>query len=152
MRPPERPLYDIAFPESLRVVVIPFLEELVAEVKRERAADPELKALPHEYVQWAEPVLARLAAAEGDFAPLDEMDMETLRKDVLPSLMSKQTRLFGAMIEINTDKDELLAQLGEMQAANQLVQRLDKAVNYDLFDEAFKGDRPEMADAPVLPG
>jgi hypothetical protein len=56
------------------------------------------------------------------------------------------------MIEINTDKDELLAQLGEMQAANQLVQRLDKAVNYDLFDDAFKGDRPEMADAPVLPG
>jgi hypothetical protein len=151
MRPPERPLYDIAFPESLRVVVIPFLEELVAEVKRERAADPELKALPHEYVQWAEPVLARLAAAEGDFAPLDEMDMETLRKDVLPSLMSKHTRQLSGMLEINFDKDDMLTLLDESQAAIQLIKRLDKAVNYDLFDDAFKGDRPEMADAPVLP-
>jgi hypothetical protein len=149
MRPLKRPLYDIAFPESLRAVVIPFLEGLVDEVKRERAADPELKSRPHEYVQWAEPALERLRAAEGDFAPLDEMDMEQLRKDVLPELMVRLTREFGDMIEINTDMDVLLAQLDDMKAGNQLSRRLDKAVNFDLFDEEFKGDRPETTDTPV---
>lgn len=147
----KRPLYDIEFPEGLRAAVIPFLEELVDEVKRERAADPELKSRPHEYVLWAEPVLARLAAAEGDFAPLDEMDMETLRKDVLLAMMRRQTDQLGSMIEIQFDKDKMLALLDEMQSTNKLVQRLDKAVNYDLFDEAFKGDRLEEAETALSP-
>ncbi len=147
----KRPLYDIEFPESLRAAVIPFLEELVEEVKREGAEDPELKSRPHEYVLWAEPVLARLAAAEGDFAPLDEMDMETLRKDVLLAMMRRQTDQLGSMIEIQFDKDEMLALLDEMQSTNKLVQRLDKAVNYDLFDETFKGDRPEEAETAPSP-
>lgn len=147
MRPVKRPLYDIEFPQSLRAAVIPFLEELVEEVKRERAADPELKGRQHEYVLWAEPLLARLASAEGDLAPLDEMDMETLRKDVLLELMSRQTRQLGGMIETQFDKDEMIALIDEARDTNRLVQRLDKAVNYDLFDEAFEGDRPEEANA-----
>jgi hypothetical protein len=147
MRPVQRPLYDIEFPESLRAAVIPFLEELVDEVKHERAADPELKGRPHEYVLWAEPLLARLAAAEGNFAPLDEMDMETLRKDVLLAFMTRQTNQIHCMIETQFDKDDLLALIDELRDTNRLVQRLDKAVNYDLFDDAFKGDRPEEADA-----
>jgi hypothetical protein len=151
MRAPKRPFYDIEFPQSLRAVVIPFLEGLVEEVKRERAADPELRGRPHEYVLWAEPTLERLRAAEGDYAPLDEMDMETLRKDVLPSLMARQIRQFGDMIEINTDKEELFAQLDEMQAANQLIKRLDKAVTFDMFDGSFRGDRAEVPEAtPAL--
>lgn len=147
----KRPLYDIEFPEGLRAAVIPFLEELVEDVKRERAEDPELKGRPHEYVLWAELVLARLAAAEGDFAPLDEMDMETLRKDVLLAMMRRQTDQLGSMIEIQFDKDKMLALLDEMQSTNKLAQRLDKAVNYDLFDEAFKGDRLEEAETAPSP-
>ncbi|MNU33090.1 hypothetical protein D3C71_216470 [compost metagenome] len=146
MRPVKRPLYDIEFPASLRAAVIPFLAELVEEVKRERAADPDLRSRPHEYVLWAEPLLARLAAVEGDFSPLDEMDMETLRKDVLLALMSRQTNQIHCMIETQFDKDDLLALIDELRETNRLAQRLDKAVNYDLFDEAFKGDRPEAAD------
>lgn len=147
MRPVKRPLYDIEFPANLRAAVIPFLAELVEEVKRERAADPELKGRPHEYVLWSEPVLARLAAAEDDFMPLDEMDMETLRKDVLPALMRRQTNQMRCMIETQFDKDDLLALIDELRDTNRLVQRLDKAVNYDLFDEAFEGDRREEANA-----
>jgi hypothetical protein len=142
-----RPLYDIEFPASFRNVLIPFLDGIVEEVRRDHEADMERNHRPNEYIQWAEPLIARLRSAEGDYAPLDEMDMETLRRDVLPSLLSKTNDDISGLLEINFDRDILLEVLEEQKATMNILKRLERAVNHDLFDEDFRGDRPDAPGA-----
>lgn len=94
-----------------------------------------------EYLEWAEACLARLAASVDGYVAIDEMDMETLRKDVLPTMVGKGTDALKAFISGNFDKEGMQAVLDEMREANRLCGRLHQIVNFDLFDDGFNGDR-----------
>lgn len=130
-----RPTFDIALARPLAVALVESIEEILAE---DRADDP----LSKDYVDWANKCLSRLRAGDDGYVALDEYDMGMLDRDVLPEFMGTRNRALRDLLEGGGDKESMLAVIGEMTAASELMSRLHRAANYDIFVENWKGDRP----------
>lgn len=130
-----RPAFDIALSRPLAVALVESIEEILAE---DRAEDP----LSKDYVDWANKCLSQLRAGDDGYVALDEYDMGTLDRDVLPEFLGRRNRALHDLVEGDGDKESMLALIGEMTAASELMSRLHRAANYDIFDENWKGDRP----------
>lgn len=141
--------YYITFPEAFRPAFITFVEGEIEKVRADHEADTERNHRPNDYLQWAEPFLERLRSAEGDFVALDEADMNTLRRDLVPTFVEKTSTSIFYTIEIHFHDHVLQELLQEQSAAAKLLVRLHRFHDRDLFDPNFKGDRPEDQVAPA---
>jgi hypothetical protein len=129
------PVFDLAFPRSLAT-------SLAVHIDRILAGDKEEPPLDKDYVAWARGCSVRLREGDEDFVVLDEYDMGMLDKDVLPEFLDTQTRLFTELVSKEAGKASMLAVVDEMSDATKLMSRLHRALNFDMFDENWKGDCP----------
>lgn len=142
-----RPTYDIAISDPFRPSLIAFLTDVAQDVTRTMASedtDAELRDRLPEYLEWAQRCLTRLEVSDDGYVKLDEMDIEVLRKDILPSMIGKGTDALDVFIDGRIDRHGMQLVLDEMREANRLCGRLHQIVNFDLFDETFTGDRPSI--------
>lgn len=127
------PAFDIAFPRPLALALVEHIEAILAE----NNADAPLST---GYVDWANKCVSRLRAGEDGLASLDDFDMGMLEKDVLPEFFGAQNKVLREMLEGDADKEEMLRVVEGMQTATEMMSRLHRATNYDIFDANWKGD------------
>jgi hypothetical protein len=128
-------VFDLAVPRSLATSIAVFIDGILA-------SDTEEPPLDRDYVAWARNCSARLREADDDFVSLDESDISMLYEDVLPDFVDARMRAFEELLSQNAGKEPMKAVTGELSDVARLMSRLLKAMNFDMFDENWKGDRP----------
>jgi hypothetical protein len=127
-------VFDLAFPKPLAASLAVFIDSILA-------SDTEEPPLDRDYVAWARSCSARLREGEDDFVSLDECDVGMLYKDVLPDFLDSRIRAFEELLSQEAGKEPMKVVTGEMSDVAKLMSRLLRAMNFDMFDENWKGDR-----------
>lgn len=127
-------VFDLAFPKPLAASLAVFIDSILA-------SDTEELPLDRDYVAWARSCSARLREGEDDFVSLDECDVGMLYKDVLPDFLDSRIRAFEELLSQEAGKEPIKVVAGEMSDVAKLMSRLLRAMNFDMFDENWKGDR-----------
>lgn len=134
--------FEIVISDSFRPALSGFISKLCLET-RERiddpTTDPDLVLNLKEYEGWASSLVTKLAGAS-EVVLLDTVDLETIRKDVLPDMFIAATETFRSLVDSNAAKQDLLDVLADMLALHEFRGRLDRICDYEIFDPAFVGD------------
>jgi hypothetical protein len=128
-------VFDLAFPRSLATSLAVFIDGILA-------SDTVEPPLDRDYVTCARSCSARLREGDDDFVSLDECDMSMLYKDVLPDFLDSRMRVFEELLSHEAGKEPMKSVTGEMSDVAKVMSRLLRAMNFDMFDENWKGDRP----------
>jgi hypothetical protein len=128
-------VFDLAFPRSLATSLAVFIDGILA-------SDTVEPPLDRDYVAWARKCSARLREGDDDFVSLDESDISMLYQDVLPDFLDSRMLAFEELLSQDAGKEPMKAITGEMSDVAKMMSRLQRAMNFDMFDENWKGDRP----------
>lgn len=67
--------------------------------------------------------------------------MDLLHRDVLPKYFASLGLTFNEYVSQNQGTGQLLEIVEQMAAVGSFMSRLVQAINFDIFDEHWKGDR-----------
>lgn len=126
--------FDIALPLALALPLAAHIDAILAGTDEDGPPDAD-------YSNWAINCAGRLRSGDGEYVSLDEEDISMLASDVLPEFLDTRIGAVERLVDEAGDRDQMLLASGHMGSAVKLMARLHRAINFDMFDQNWIGDR-----------